>query len=209
MINIGEISAFLIIQTIILLACSTVIFLFLWRNSRKKLSQYKISVEDQEEVPPTVSIEHYLTTEIKLTEGRFDLLFKDEDREHTDIVEPDCLVLRKKYLELEKEILETTDREDPFWASLGKNLRRMLEDCHLVKRLKLKATKEGAEEEIQQLQSIMEAQNEELDSLLAGLNSEDDELELEALKEKLSHCISVLEDENGFLRKQIKGLLEI
>ena len=65
----------------------------------------------------------------------------------------------------------------------------------------------------------MEEQNEEFETLLAGLDNNDGELERDALKEKLStlsrshkelsHCISVLEDENEFLRKQIKGLLEI
>jgi len=201
MISIGEISFFLIIQTIILLAFSTLLFLLLWRNSRKKLGQTLNTDNNQEETSAAASIEHYLTTEIKLTEGRFDLLFKEEDHHNPDIVEPDWLVLRKKYLELEKEALATTDREDPFWASLGKDLRRMLEDCRLVKRLKLKASKQDAEAEIQELKSLMEAQNEEFENLLAGFESDENEPKQEALKEKLStlsrshkelsHCIAI------------------
>ena len=65
----------------------------------------------------------------------------------------------------------------------------------------------------------MEAQRGKLDHLLSGFDSEDTELGQEALKDKLStlsnshrelsHCIAVLEDENKFLRDQIKGLLEL
>ena len=65
----------------------------------------------------------------------------------------------------------------------------------------------------------MEAQQGELENLLSGLDSDDSELEQDILKEKLttlsnshkelSHCIAILEDENKFLRDQIKGLLDL
>lgn len=219
MISINEITVFLIIQTIILLILSSLIFFFLWWNSRKKLSQHMAAFQDHQEPTPSATIEHYLTTEIKLIEGRFDLLFQDADRQSLNIVEPDWLVLRKKYLELEKELLENTEREDLFWDRLGENLRQILNDCYLVKRLDLKQAMEDAEEEINELKSIMETQNQELENLLTGLDGNNVELEVNSLKDKLttlsnshrelSHCIAVLEDENRFLRNQIKGLLEI
>ncbi|MGD8784355.1 MAG: hypothetical protein PVG75_07945, partial [Thioalkalispiraceae bacterium] len=144
---------------------------------------------------------------------------QDSDRQHTEIIEPDCLLLRKKYLELEKELLGNTEREDNFWANLSANLRRIIQDCYLVKRLKLKEIKEDAEEEINELKTIMEEQTEEFESLLAGLDSDSNVIEIAAVKDKLStlsrshkelsHCIAVLEDENQFLRNQIRGLLEV
>ncbi len=219
MITINEISLSIIIQVIILLIFSSLILYFLWRNSQNKLKTCLATTDNNNEQSASASVEHYLATEIKLTDGRFDLLYQDKDHEDLEIVEPDWLSLRSRYLELEKEFLDSAEREDAFWANLGKKLRRILQDCHLVKRLKLKAANEDAEEEIKELRAVMEAQQGELDHLLSGFESDDTELEQDVLKEKittlsnshkeLSHCIAILEDENQFLRKQIKGLLEL
>ncbi|MGD9384917.1 MAG: hypothetical protein PVF28_00095 [Thioalkalispiraceae bacterium] len=219
MISVGELTLFVVIQIIITLAILLIIFFLLWRNSRKQLIKCISDSNKRQKASPTASIENYLTTESKLTEGRFDLLYQDSDRQHTEIIEPDCLLLRKKYLELEKELLGNTEREDNFWANLSANLRRIIQDCYLVKRLKLKEIKEDAEEEINELKTIMEEQTEEFESLLAGLDSDSNVIEIAAVKDKLStlsrshkelsHCIAVLEDENQFLRNQIRGLLEV
>jgi len=218
-ISINEVSLSIIIQVIILLVFSSLILYFLWRNSVKKLKASLATAATQTETSPSASVEHYLATEIKLTESRFDLLYKNADHENVEVVEADLLTLRTHYLNLEKELLDTMEREDVFWTNLAKKLRRTLHDCHLVKRLKLKAASEDAEEEIKELRAVMEAQQGELENLLSGLENEDSELEQETLKEKLttlsqshkelSHCIAILEDENQFLRNQIKGLLDI
>jgi len=218
-ITLNEISLSIIIQVLILLIFSSIILYFLWRNSQKKLKTCLATTNNENEQSPSASVEHYLAAEIKLNDGRFELLYEDKDHDDIEIVEPDWLSLRSRYLELEKEFLDSIEREDEFWANLGKKLRRILQDCHLVKRLKLKAANEDAEEEIKELREVMEAQQSELDDLLSGLGSDDTELEQEALKEKLttlsnshkelSHCIAILEDENKFLRDQIKGLLEL
>lgn len=219
MTTVGEFTVIVVIQTIIILTSTSVIFFFLWFRAKNKLRNQASKITAMEQTSPVSSLQHYLSTEIKLTKGRFDLLFKDADRQHVDIIEPDWLLLRNKYLELELSFLGSQDRNDPFWTSLGKSLRQILNDCYMVKRLKLKTAEADANEEIHDLKSIINSQNEELESLLAGLENEESKIELKNVKQKLdvlsrshkelSHCIAILEDENFFLRNQISGLLKL
>ena len=107
---------------------------------------------------------------------------------------------------LEKDLVNTTEREDPFWSNLGNKMRSLLNDCCLVKRIKLKESQDEDEDEIKELKTLMEAQNEELELLLTGLDSDDTEVEPEKLKEKLtklsrshkelSHCIFIFKNKN-------------
>lgn len=88
------------------------------------------------------SLEHYLTTEIKLTQSRLDMFDKENDLQESEFAESDWLLLRKNYLDLEKELLSSAEREDDFWINIGDKLKSLLSSCHLVKRIKLKKVQE-------------------------------------------------------------------
>lgn len=218
MISLGQVSFIVIIQSIIFLVILSAFLLFLLRAKNKELRKLKHSSTEHDDVSPSSSIEHYLATEIKLTQSRFDLFYKEEDIHEGILSEADWLLLRKSFLDLEKEALSSTEREDPFWVELGEKLKKILSQCHLVKRLKLKEVNEDDEDEIKEMKTLLKSQYDDFDDLYLKLEGAKNEAEIAELKEKLnsiirshtelSQCIYVLEDENMFLRDQIKGLLQ-
>lgn len=189
--------------------------LFLLRSKNK---QIKKSSKGEEDHSSTSSTEHYFTTEIKLIQNRFDLFYKDEDFQEGVLAEPDWLRLRKNFLDMEKEILSSTDREDVFWLELGNKLKKLLSTSHLVKRIKVKDIDEDDEDEIKEMKALLKSQHDDFDDLLLKFEGEKSAEEIATLKEKLnsivrshtelSQCIFILEDENKFLRDQIGSLLK-
>lgn len=217
MISIGEISFIIIIQLIILLVMLAVFVLFLLRAKNKKIRALMLASNSHNEVSPSASLEHYMNTEIKLTKGRFDLFYKDEDLQSEVFAEPDWLILRKNFLEIEKELLVSDEREDAFWLEIGEKLKKLLKNTNLVKRIKTKEVQDDEDDELREMKQLLKSQYDEFDNLYLELEGDKSEAEVKELKEKLtsiirshtelSHCIYILEDENLFLRDQIKGLL--
>ena len=68
---------------------------FLFFLLRSKNKQIKKASNGEEEHSPKSSIEHYFKTEMKLTQNRFDLFYKDEHFQEGILAEPDWLRLRK------------------------------------------------------------------------------------------------------------------
>lgn len=196
----------------------SVFLLFLLRSKNKQLKKLKHIANDDKDESSTSSVEHYLTAEIKLTQSRFDLLYKDENFQGGVLSEPDWLRLRKNFLDMEKEILSSTDREDAFWVDLGKKLKKLLSISLLVKRIKVKDIDEDDEDEVKEMKALLKSQHEDFDDLLLKLEGEKNAAEIAELNEKLSvimrshtelsQCLYMLEDENKFLRDQINSLLK-
>ena len=170
------------------------------------------------DVSSDASTEHYLTAEIKLTQSRFDMFYKEDALNESEFAEPDWLLLRKNYLDLEKTLLSSAEREDDFWVNIGDKLKSLLSSSHLVKRIKLKEVQEDEEDEIKEMKSLLKSQYDDFDDLYLKLEGEKSEAEVAELKEKLnsiirshtelSQCVFILEDENKFLREQISSLLK-
>ena len=196
------------------------ILFFLLRAKNKKLStlQAAASIESEEKVEsPLASVEYYITAELKLSQSRFDMLFKEEDLLESEFGEPDWITLRTGYLEIERTLLTSSNRMDDFWLYLGDKLRKLLSKNNLVKRLKIKDIDSDDEEEVREMKSLLKAQYDDFDSLSLELAGQKSEEEVKKIKEKLmniirshtelSHCVHVLESENSFLRDQIHGLV--
>lgn len=218
MISFGVIPFIIIIQLIILLFILVAFLLYLLSVKNKELQTQKNVPKSSEEASPIASVEFYLTAEIKLIESRFDLLFNEEDLKSEVSSEADWLVLRKGFLEIEKELLTTTDRVEAFWIDVGVKFQELLRECHLVKRIIVKEIQEDDEDEIKEMKQLLKSQYDDIDSLYLNLEGEKTEEEVKKIREKLSgiirshtelsHCIYILEDENMFLRDQIQGLLK-
>jgi hypothetical protein len=217
-ISLGQVSFVVIVQTIIFLVILSAFLMFLLRAKNKELKKLKLASGKNDDISAESSVEHYLTTEIKLTQSRFDLFYKEEDIQDGILSEADWLLLRKSYLDIEKDNLSSTEREDPFWVGLGEKLKKILNECHLVKRLKLKEVEEDDDDEIKEMKTLLKSQYDTFDDLYLKLEGAKNETEIAELKEKLntiirshtelSQCIYVLEDENKFLREQISSLLK-
>lgn len=213
MINIGQVPFIIIIQTIIFLIILSAFLLFLLRIKNKQLKKLMPVAKDHVDASSDASTEHYLTAE-----SRFDMFYKEDDLQESEFAEPDWLLLRKNYLDLEKTLLSSAEREDDFWVNIGDKLKSLLSSSHLVKRIKLKEVQEDEEDEIKELKSLLKSQYDDFDDLYLKLEGEKSETEVAELKQKmkdiirshteLSHCLYILEDENMFLRDQIQGLLK-
>lgn len=193
-------------------------FLFyLLRQKNKKIKALRSTVKGAQEQSPLASVEFYLTAEIKLIEGRFELLFTEEDLLTEDFTEADWLKLRKDFLEIEKSLLTEQDQLHMLWADIGDKFKNTLNENNLVKRIQVKEiNEEDDEEEVKEMKTLLKSQYDDFESLYEELNGEKNEEEVAQLKDKLksiirshtelTHCIHILEDENGFLRNQIGEL---
>lgn len=219
MINIGIVPFIIIVQIIIVLVLLTATLFYLLKIKNRKLNTLLLESQHKEEVSPTASIKHYFTAEIKLTESRFNALYKDQDLQNITFLEPDWLKLRKDYLEVEIELLASDEREDAFWLVLGKKIKSLLNGNQLVKRLKTKDVEDEDEEEIKEMKQLLKSQHDDFDDLILKLDGDKSAAEIAELNDKLtrivrshtelSSCVFVLEDENMFLRDQISSLLKV
>ncbi len=217
MIHFSESLIVILIQAIIVLSLASLGLLVALIKKHDKLKAYVRSQEAEQHSSNSVSVEHYLATEVKLTEGRSELLYKDTDLLSTEFGEADWLVLRVKFLEIEKGFSSTTDREDNFWKLLGVSLKNMLSEMKLVKRVQANDAKEEDDDEVKELKNMLKEQAADIEKLNDELSGADTEEKVEIMKDKLlklsnshrelSHCVMVLEDENLFLREQIRSLL--
>lgn len=216
MISISSVTFIIIVQAIIFLTILSTFLFFLLRLKNKKIKGLSNVVTEYKEKSPLASVEYYLMAEIKLLEGRFGLLFTDEDLLKENFGEADWLSLRKNFLMIEKELLTEQDRLDVLWEDIGDKFKSTLNNHNLVKRIKAKEIEEDDEEDIKEMKALLKSQYDDFDGLYLELEGSKTEAEVSELKEKLksiirshtelSHCIYILEDENLFLRDQIKEL---
>jgi len=218
MITMSEIVFIIMVQSKIILGILVVFLLYLIHIKNKKFKTLNTELQSRTEVSPTASVEHYLTAEIKLTQGRFDSLYTEKDLSALLLEEPDLLLLRQRLLEIEKDFLSATDREEDVWLEMNNKFKEILKKANLVKRIKIKeVTPDEAGDEREDMTLLLKSQHSVFEELQNDLVGEKSEAEIKELSEKLtavarshaelSHCIYVLEDENTFLRNQIQSLL--
>ena len=224
MVSISEISLIIIIQSIIILVILIGFLFFLLRAKNKEIKALMLTPANENEgeaeasVDSFASVEYYLTAEIKLLETRFDLLFKDEDLLGEIFGEHDWIALRKGFLEIEKDLLINSGKVTTLWIDIGVKIKKLLDDCHLVKRIKLKEVNEDDGDSQKEMKQLLKSQYDDFDNLYLELEGEKTEEEVKVLKEKLtsiirshtelSHCVYMLENENVFLRDQVKELIQ-
>ncbi|MDH5394804.1 MAG: hypothetical protein OEW97_00875, partial [Gammaproteobacteria bacterium] len=188
MISIGEIPFIILIQSIILLIMLSAVLLFLLHRNNKKIKSLSHVLSEAKETSPLASVEFYLTAEIKLIESRFALLYSEQDLCTENFSEPDWLHLRKGFLEIEKKLLKH-ERLETLWADVGDNVRNILNENYLVKRIKTKDVKEDDEEETREMKELLKAQYDDFDSMFLALEGEKNAEEVAGLKEKLTNII--------------------
>ena len=217
MVSIGGITFIIIIQFLMIFIILSAFLFYLLRLKNKKIKALSNTITEIKEISPLASVEYYLTAEIKLTEARFGLLFSDDDLLKEEFGESDWLNLRKNFLEVEKDLLTEQGNLDVLWANIGDKFKNILKNNYLVKRIKIKEVTDDDESDVKEMKTLLKSQYDDFDNLYAEMDGDKSEAEMSKIKEKLSsiirshteltHCIYILEDENIFLREQIKGLL--
>lgn len=182
MVNISEIAFIVIIQLIVLLTVLSVFLFFLLRLKNKKIKVLSNAVTEYKEKSPLASVEYYLMAEIKLLEGRFGLLFTDENLLKESFGEADWLSLRKNFLMIEKELLTEQDRLDVLWEDIGDKFKNTLNDHNLVKRHKVKEIQEDDEDDIKEMKALLKSQYDDFDGLCLELEGPKNEAEVGELK---------------------------
>jgi len=216
-VSIGGITFIIIIQFLMIFIILSAFLFYLLRLKNKKIKALSNTITEIKEISPLASVEYYLTAEIKLTEARFGLLFSDDDLLKEEFGESDWLNLRKNFLEVEKDLLTEQGNLDVLWANIGDKFKNILKNNYLVKRIKIKEVTDDDESDVKEMKTLLKSQYDDFDNLYAEMDGDKSEAEMSKIKEKLSsiirshteltHCIYILEDENIFLREQIKGLL--
>lgn len=218
MISVDYITLIIIAQVMFVLFVGIIFLIFLLRKKNTNIKKLIVQAGQHEEESPLASVKFYLTAEAKLTQLRFNQLYKEDDVNGMELTEPDWLALRKGYLEIEKEFLLTEDRVDAFWLNAGKQLKSLLKSLHLVRRIKSVDVKPTDSEDQIDMKKLLKTQLnmlEELTTELTVVKTEDEMKELNtkmsvALRThtELSHCVNMIGEENEFLSKQINELLK-
>lgn len=216
MVSIGSVAFILIIQTVIILIILSAFLFYLLRLKNKKIKLLSGKTKDDKGSSPLASVEFYLIAEIKLLEGRFDSLFTKEDLTGEEFTEADWLSLRKDFLEMEKSLLTEQDKLHMLWADIGDKVKTTLKNNHLVKRSQVKDINEDDEEDVKEMKTLLKSQYDDFESLYEELEGDKTQEDVAKLKDKLksiirshtelTHCMYILDDENVFLRNQIKEL---
>ncbi|MDH5601039.1 MAG: hypothetical protein OEY78_07010 [Gammaproteobacteria bacterium] len=217
MVSLGLIPVILIVQLIVTMFIIIAILLFLLKAKNKEILAVKNVSGTGSEYSAIASVEYYFNFEIKLIESRLNLQFTDEDLKKEEFGEADWLTLRKGLLEIEKELLTADSNLENYWVDVAEKFKKILSDCHLVKRILVKDIQDDDEDEQKEMKQLLKSQYNDFDSLFLELEGKKSEVEVGQLKEKLSsiirnhtelsHCIYMLEEENLFLRNHVKGLL--
>ena len=124
-----NINGFLLVAGIEIIILLVMLVIFLWYlliAKNKKFIALTAVVKSYKEVPPTASLENYLSEEINSIETRCAELEGIEDPESDEISEADYLVLRKSVLEIERELLVNESTIETFWGDMGGKIKKAL-----------------------------------------------------------------------------------
>lgn len=200
---------FLIVLQILVLAVAAIVFLF-YRISRLKQPLIQAEEPQATEVAQKPSgPDEYFTSEIEYTKQQTGNTSADEEKNKH-------LSLRTDYLQLEKIWAGTKDRDENFWSALHERMDDLLSKYFAPVQNEATAQQSSDQDKIG-TQEIINNQTETIESLKKiiadTVTDEKKGKALQASVEKLSqtnfelnHCVAVLEDENGFLRKELENL---
>lgn len=216
MVELNYFTLIIIFQVMFVLFVLVIFLFFLLRSKNTNIEKLIVKAGKHEEESPIASVKFYLTAEAKITELRFNQLYSKEDLEKQEFTEPDWLVLRQHFLEIEKEFLLNEERVDSFWVGVGDRLKALLKKHHLVKRIKSVNINPGDSEDQVSLKNLLNLQFDALENISTELAGEKTEEEITELKNKLliairthtelSHCVNMIGDENDFLHRQVNEL---
>jgi len=218
LVELSHLTLIIIFQVMFVLFVFVIFLVFLLRSKNTNIEKLIIKAGKHEEESPIASVKFYLTAEAKITELRFNQLYSKEDLEEQDFTEPDWLILRKHFLEIEKEFLLNEERVDSFWVDVGDRFKALLKRHHLVKRIKSVNINPNDSEDQVSLKNLLNLQFDALENISTDLANAKTEEEIDELKNKLStairthtelsHCVNMIGDENEFLRRQINELVK-
>ena len=213
----------LVLLELLLMSIAAGVYLY-FRGRRQKVNNAADGTKASAEKNPDAG--QYLLTEEKLTRNRHAVITSATKLDDHDVAVGAALALRADYLQMEYELNALEERDDAFWQSFDERMRALL-NTHIPPKIEtaleavplLPKTSEAKNADAEQLKELVGAQVDTIKNLRWRLTEAiGDDLKRQELEQHLNHiertnkemasCVSILEDENEFLRKQITELLK-
>jgi len=206
-------------QLFIFAIVAAVFFCFKWRQSchkkNKQIEEKKNTQDKNDVIKPDAST--YLFMESKLTSGRYEeLSFQDaEQLSESDHIEQIILKLRADLLVIENELAKDLDnRDEEFWLNAVAQFKQLLRDHDLFGAIRAQLTKDDDDIGLGEMMKSQAANITQLREYITSVvKSKDIAMQIglvldiiEGQQHELTDCISILEDQNAFLRNQIQQL---
>jgi len=209
----------LVLLELLLMSIGAGIYLYFWGRRQKVNNAIEVSKTSAEKNPDAGQ---YLLTEEKLTRSRHAVVTSATNLDDHDVAVGAALALRADYLQMEHELNALEERDDAFWQSFDERMRALLDTHTLQKTVTVPLLPKGSEaknKDAEQLKELVGAQVDTIKNLRWRLTEAiGDDLKRQELEKHIDHiehtnkemasCVSILEDENEFLRNQISELLK-
>ena len=214
-------ATFVVLLELLLMTIGAGVYLYFWghrQNVKTATEKAHASAENNPDAG------QYLLTEEKLTRNRHAVITSATNLDDHDVAVGDALALRADFLQMEHELNAFEERDDAFWQSFDTRMRVVL-DTHAPPKTEpvletvplLSKSSEAKNEDAEQLKELVGAQIDTIKNLRWRLTEAiSDDLKRQELEHHLDHierankemasCVSILENENEFLHKQIVEL---
>ena len=216
-----QISVFVFLILLQALVITTAVIIYLvYRNSKLKEQSAESESDDEndeaETSQPLPYVISYLAAEMEATKQQ--LAAQTQEENQSDQAS-DPIALRIEYLQLEQVWASNQERDENFWNALNDRMQELLgkfasqaQETEFISTLPMDdQDKILSQELIDNQVNTIKALKEMLS--MADLDTEkskslkDSVEQLSQTNLELTHCVAVLEDENGFLRKQVETLV--
>lgn len=213
----------LVLLELLLMSIGAGVYLYFWGRRQKVNNAVEVSKAGAEKHPDAGQ---YLLTEEKLTRNRHAVVTSATNLDDHHVAAGAALALRADYLQMEYELNALEERDDAFWQAFDERMRALL-DTHTLKKAVMVAetapvlpgSNQANNEDAEQFKELIGAQVDTIKNLRWRLTEAiSDDLKRQQLEQHVDHiehtnkemagCITILEDENEFLRKQIVELLK-
>ena len=212
---------FLLVLQVLLVSVLLAVFALL---KVRKLSTRLAAKRAPPAQPPTQAtgapndVTHYLATELQRTRGRLEGLGGAALGAGASASIAGRLALRVELLQMEAEWAGQTGHDDAAWNGLDERLRGLLARDAVAPMSPAPSAASAGGSDVVETKSLFDEQHTTIEQLKADIaaavtNSEVTE-SLQAKLDKLGRtareltfCVSILEDENQFLRDQVQALL--
>lgn len=217
-------AVFLVLLQLLLMSIGAGVYLYFWGRRQKINNSVDVPKVGVEKNPDAGQ---YLFTEEKLTRNRHSVVTSAATLGDHEVAAGASLALRADFLQMEHDLNKLEDRDDAFWQSFEERMRALI-DRHIPQKpaTVLEAapllpgnSSEAVNEDAEQLKELVGAQVDTIKTLRKRLSEViDDDVKRQEFEEHVNHiertnkemagCVTVLEDENEFLREQIAALLK-
>lgn len=217
-------AVFLVLLQLLLMSIGAGVYLYFWGRRQKINNSVDVPKVGVEKNPDAGQ---YLFTEEKLTRNRHSVVTSAPTLGDHEVAAGASLALRADFLQMEHDLNKLEDRDDAFWQSFEERMRALI-DRHIPQKpaTVLEAapllpgnSSEAVNEDAEQLKELVGAQVDTIKTLRKRLSEViDDDVKRQEFEEHVNHiertnkemagCVTVLEDENEFLREQIAALLK-